>query len=303
VVFPLFSKRRLGSLRWIESTIVGVYGGFIADGPVSPTEATQIYKYACGWSTHSFYVFDNPLAPNLPNEVRAQFSQVVDETAYLVPLDSDFDTVFSRFSKPLRKHYRSGIKQGAHIRLANSLDDYRAYYPNYRDAIGRWGEDAGYGYKWETFEQIYRLSRIYPEHINLWLIMLNDQIVGGRIVFYWGRHAVAWNGTAHRDAFKHNVMPVAHTETIRDAIRRGYGYLDLCTSGHKESLIQFKQRFSPIAVPLGGWLYENPVLSSARTVYHSGRNRIASLRRTQAVPEPVGQSMPDQPSIEEDNGE
>ena len=301
VIFPIVSKRRIGPLRWLESAPIGGYGGFIANGPVSPAEATQIYKQACAWSAASLYIVDNPLGSPLPDRVKPQFSLVVNETAYLVPLDADFDTVFARFSPALRKHYRNGIKNGAHIRLATSLDDYRAFYPNYRDAIDRWGRDENYGYTWYQIEQVYHLSQIYPENIKLWLIMLNEQIVGGRIVLYWNRHVIAWNGTAHRDSFKYNVMPVAHTETIRDAIQRDSRYLDLGTSGHKDSLIQFKQRFSPVAMPLGGWLYENPIISSTRMVYHKGRNTLAALRRREVVPKLVGQSEEAPPSAIEDD--
>jgi hypothetical protein len=224
---------------------------------------------------------------------------VVSDIVYTVPLDADFDTVFSRFTSNLRNHYRSGIKQGAHIRLATSLDDYRAFYPNYRDGVDRWGRDENYGHQWHQIEQVYRLSQIYPEHIKLWLIMLNDQIVGGRIVFYWGRQATGWTGTAHRDSLKYKVIPVAHTEMIRDAINKGYGYMDFNISGHIQSLMKFKQSFNPIAVPLGGWLYENPLIGSSRAIYIKGRNTLASIRRPNASTVPSDPSDISQPSAPE----
>jgi hypothetical protein len=287
VVFPLVSKRRVGPLRWLESAPIGGYGGFIADGPVSPAEAAQIYKQACSGSVASLYVVDNPLMPPLPDGVRSQFGLAVDETAYMVPLDADFDTVFSRFTKSLRNHYRNGVKQGAHIRLATGLDDYRAFFPNYRDAVDRWGGDEDYGYQWEQIEQVYHVSQRYPENIKLWLILFNEQVVGGRIVFYWGQQATGWNGTAHRDFLKHKVIPVAHTEMIRDAISRGFSYMDFSTSGHREHLIKFKQSFSPVAVPLGGWIYENPLINSSRAVYGRGRQILSSMRGEKATPEPI----------------
>jgi hypothetical protein len=286
VVFPIVSKRRLGPLRWLESAPIGGYGGFIADGPVSSDDAAQIYKYACSGLTASLYIVDNPLQPPLSGEVRPRFNLVVDDIAHMVPLDADFDTVFSRFSKSLRNHYRNGIKNGAHIRLATSLDDYRAFYPNYRDAIGRWGEDDSYGYQWNQFEQVYEISKIYPENVKLWLILFNDQIVGGRIVFYWGRMATGWNGTAHRDFLKYKVIPVAHTEMIRDAIIKGYSFMDFSTSGHRQQLITFKQSFNPITVPLCGWLYEHPLITSSRSIYARGRQGLASLRQTKTAPTP-----------------
>jgi lipid II:glycine glycyltransferase (peptidoglycan interpeptide bridge formation enzyme) len=120
-------------------------------------------------------------------------------------------------------------------------------------------------------------------------------------VFYWGRQATGWNGTAHRDFLKYKVIPVAHIEMIRDAISRGYSYMDFSTSGHREQLITFKQSFNPISVPLCGWLYENPLIGSSRAMYGKGRQALATIRRANVAPapEPSDQSSITQPNAPE----
>jgi hypothetical protein len=276
VVFPLYSQRQLGPIRWLESTFAGCYGGFIADGPVSPDEAASLYRHVLTWSTHSFYVFDNPLSSSL-SDLKSKLNLVVKENAYAVSLDADFDTVFSRFSSSMRRNYRLGVKRGVQIRLAQSVDDCRAYYASYRDAVDRWGEGEGYGYSWEQFEQIYQLSLIYPENIKFWLMIVNDQIVGGRIAFYWRQQVTQWNGSALRDFLGYYVIPVADTEMIRDAITQGYRYFDFSTCNHKQSLIEYKERFAPIAVPLCGWLYEKPVITLSRALYRNVRQVLSLL--------------------------
>jgi hypothetical protein len=281
IVFPIISTRRRGPLRWLESTFAGCYGGFIADGPVSPAEAAQLYKHACAiYSTYSFYVLDNPLGQPLPDAIKSQFNLVVSEDTYVIRLDTDFDTLFSRFSPSRRAAYRRGIKKGVQIRLAASLDDYRAYYVSYRDAVERWGENESFGYKWDLFEQIYQLSQAYPEQIKLWVMIVNEQIVGGRLFFYWNQHVSFWTGTAHRDFLHHNVIPVADTEILRDAVARGYGYFDFNTSGLTQGMVEYKRRFGSTGVNVSAWYFENPLITSARGTYQQIRSRGAATERS-----------------------
>jgi hypothetical protein len=274
IVFPLYSQDRRGPLRKLESSLFGCYGGFIADGPVSPPEAAWLYAQICKWPTYSFYFLENPYAPPLPDETRSGLKLIVQDTVHFLKIDADFDTIFSQFSRTLRNAYRGGLRQGVKIRLAISIDDYHDYYHNYRDAVARWGEDDGYD--WHLFAQLYQLSRIYPDNIKLWLMMVEEQIVGGRIVFYWGEQASGWNGTAHRDYLNHHVMPVADTEILRDAIERGFRYFDFNTSDMREGVIAYKQRFGSVAVPVNAWIYEQPAITMARAAYRRLQGRFTS---------------------------
>lgn len=267
VVFPIISSRRLGPLRWLESTYEGCYGGPIADGPISPSEMIEIYKRATPYSTYTLRFLENPLGSPLQDELKSRFTCIVNETALMLRLDADFDTIFSHFSRTQRNSYRKGIKNGVTIRLATSYDDYQTYYATYRDAVDRWGQDEGYGYNWHLFEQLYEMSRIHPKHIKLWLMIFEEQIVGGRIVFYWGSQATGWNGTAHREFLKYNVIPVTDTEIIRDAITQGYAYFDFNTSSLNPGVIAYKQRFNPESFPVNVWLFDNPLLKPVQHLY------------------------------------
>ncbi|NNJ11099.1 GNAT family N-acetyltransferase [Chloroflexales bacterium ZM16-3] len=282
VVFPLMSSRRIGPLRWLESTFAGCYGGFIADGPISSAEADQIYKQVCSYSTYSFLVLENPIGPPLPDAIKAQLSLVVNEESYTIPLDGDFDSILARFSRSRRTSYRSSFRKGVRIRLATSIDDYRAYYDTYRDAVDRWGKDESYGYQWGVFEQIYQLSQLFPEQIKLWLIIADERIVGGRLFFYWNQHVAFWTGTAHRDYLYQNVLPLADTEIIRDAVAHGFRYFDFNTSSHDDGLITYKKRFGAKAIPINVWRFENPILKPAQMLYWR-----LTARSSRAAPAPV----------------
>lgn len=285
VVFPLVRTRHLGPLRWLHSTFEGCYGGFIADGPVSPAEAAQIYRHVCRWSTYSLHILENPLGESLPEELQGHFSLVVNEVAHTVRLDADFETVFSRFQKTQRKDYRRGLKRGVQVRATSAIEDYRAYYDVYRDAVGRWGHDERYGYSWHIFEQLHSLSQVYPEQIKLWVMTVEGRVVGGTVMFYWGTHASAWNGTAHRDFLDYEVMPVGDTEMIRDAIERGYSYFDFNTSALNEGVSAYKQRFGAEAMPVRLWRYKLRAPRPMRSLFDGLRRAREQLA---VVPQLVG---------------
>lgn len=288
VVLPLVRTRSFGPLRWLNSTFEGCYGGYIADGPVTPEEATWLYQRACAWPTYSLYMLENPLAKPLPEQAQGRFSLAVNEVAHTVSLDADFDTVFSRFQRTQRKDYRRGLKRGVQVRTTDALEDYRAYFRVYRDAVQRWGHGDSYGYSWSFFEHIHALSLLHPEQIKLWVMTVDEQVVGGTVMFYWGAQASAWNGTVHRDFLDYEVMPVGDTEMIRDAVERGFRYFDFNTSSLNAGVGAYKERFGSALVPVRLWHYKPPALHYTRSVADGLRRMFA---QPQAFPQLVGGSL------------
>jgi lipid II:glycine glycyltransferase (peptidoglycan interpeptide bridge formation enzyme) len=267
LVFPLVGTRQVGPLHWLHSTFEGCYGGFIADGPVSQREAIQFYEKLCSWPTYALSFLETPMAQPLPEELHDKYELVVQDAAYVLKLGADFDETFAGFQRTQRKDYRRGLKRGVKVRSTTAIEDYRAYYEIYRDAVARWGHDQSYGYDWPFFEQLFSLSQIYPEQIKLWVMTVDTQVVGGTIMFYWGTQASAWNGTAHRDFLNYDVMPVGDTEIIRDAITRGYRYFDFNTSSLNPGVITYKQRFGADAIPIRLWRFKQPMLKPMQLLF------------------------------------
>lgn len=267
VVFPIIATRTIGPFRWLHSTFENCYGGFIADGPVNDDEAAELYQHACRISTYTLYTIDNPFDAPLPEPVQSMLQEVYTEPTYLVHLDADFDAIMARFSRARRTAYRRGLKKGVEVRQMRSLDEMVIYYGSYRDAIERWGEATGYGYPWHMFEQIYYLSQAYPEQIKIWIMIVNKQIAGGRMIFYWNKVASLWHGASHRDFLEYDVMPVGDTEIIRDALDHGYRYFDFNTSGNKEGVMTYKERFGTETRPVTMWRFANPLLQPVQQIY------------------------------------
>ncbi|RRR77903.1 MAG: GNAT family N-acetyltransferase [Candidatus Viridilinea halotolerans] len=269
VVFPLLRRERALPLplRWLHSTFENCYGGFIADGPVSEAEALQLYQHACDWSTYTLYATDNPFGPPLASSLHGLLQPVYTEPAYILPLDGDMKQVLKRFKHGRATCYRNGLRQGVQVRVVRSLAEAQAYYASYRDAVARWGEADDYGYPWEMFEQIYYLSQVYPEQIKIWLMLVNDQIAGGRLALYWNECASLWHGSAHRDFLRYNVMTVGDVEIMRHALERGYRWFDFNTSGLKAGVMQYKERFGCEVRQVTLWRFQHPGLRRLQEWY------------------------------------
>lgn len=269
-VLPLLSTRRFGPFRNLLSTFEYCYGGLIADGSLTNGELDQLYRRACGWNVTGLRFLENPLAQRI--NLASQFIGNTYET-HILELDSDFETIFKRFPKDKRNAYRKGLKEGVTIELAETLDDYRAYYGAYQDTIRRWGEDpASYGYRWSIFETIFDLSRSYPEQVKLWLARVNGTIIGGTVAFYWNRHVVAWHGCAYTDYLSYKPYVVIDVEIVRDAITRGYAYYDLNPTGDLSAGVsEYKARLGTTVYPITSWQYNSPGLQLGVRAFRSLR--------------------------------
>lgn len=142
-ILPLLEVRHNGPCIALLSTFEGCYGGIIADGPLTAVEAAHIYRLVYRWNVTSFAYLTNPLAP--PETIDRTY-RIGDEIAHIIRLDSDFETLFDRFSRNARGNYRRGLREGARMRRAHTIADWQAYYAAYRDAVHRWGKDETYGY-------------------------------------------------------------------------------------------------------------------------------------------------------------
>ncbi|BAN01754.1 GNAT family N-acetyltransferase [Ilumatobacter coccineus] len=278
-VLPAVATKRLGPLRKLTSTAEGCYGGLIATGPVSAAELDEIAAQVLGRTVLAFDYLESPLpGPAQLSDGGKGWSVDRDEPAWVIDLDEDFEQVFSGFQKRLREHYRSGLRKGVTIAEATTVESYRTHFDAYRDAVDRWGEDDGYGYGWTVFETIQDLATRHPENIKLWLISVDGEPVGGRLVFYWNQHATLWHGSARREFLNHQVMPVADVDVARDAAARGYKFYDLNTTGDHPGVVRYKQRFNTREVPLRYWSYVSPAMRSIRGVRELGEAALGRVR-------------------------
>jgi CelD/BcsL family acetyltransferase involved in cellulose biosynthesis len=277
-VLPLLCVRRLGPWRELHSTAALCYGGLIADGPVSATEATRIYREASNWRSLRLHLTESPFAP-----VPAPAADAVEQdTTYVLQLDAGFEALFRRFSKSHQGHYRRGLRRGLQVRRAESLDDYRAYFAVYQETLRRWNAKGqtlpGTEEPWRRFEAGASLAACHPEQLALWLAEGEGRVISGAWIFSWNGHVVYWHGATDDAYFDWYPSIVLHTEIIRDAAARGCAIYDFNPSGGLAGVAEFKRRFGAEQRPVRRLTYGSRAIALLRSLRGSlrsfGLNRV-----------------------------
>jgi hypothetical protein len=234
-ILPLLSYRALGWFRGFESMIPGVYGGPIAERPLSVAEVDAILDRTADLTAAQLRVFGNPYldAFVVPRDEAHESTHVID-------LRDGFEAVFARFHTNHRRTYRAARERGLTVDRARTIDDFRAYFEIYRKDRARWGDDARTDDPFSLFEIIHRRE---DPNMVLWLARLEGRIVAGDLWLYWNRHNVGWHGAADPAYFSFHPTNFLVTEIIRDACARGDRWCDLNPSAGLEGVSAFKDAF------------------------------------------------------------
>lgn len=276
VVLPTLIQNKSGPFVSLLSTFEKCYGGIIADGSVSDGELEEIYgSVVNNFRTIRFDYLENPFAPKIKHG--KDFKQE-DNFTHIVTLNSDFDTIFSKFAKNQQTSYRKGLSLGVEVSVAKKIDEYQTYFDVYEDSVRRWEERYGFvhAYNWALFENCHTLAQKYPDAIKLWLAKTDDTIISGALVFYWGNHVIGWHGVTHSDYFKYQPFTVLNTEIIRDCIEKGYKVFDFNPSGGFEGVIKFKESFGTEKTEISRWIYENDSLLDPLRKFRDIKGKIIS---------------------------
>ena len=268
-ILPLLQVgKRKKNLPHLVSTFAGCYGGIIADELLTDSEIYRIYTMLCSWNVGSLSVQSNPIAKEISPQ--HNFTSTKDFT-HILKLDSSFETLFANFSKGHKSSYKKGIRMGVTVRVASSLEDYRAYFGAYEDSLRRWAERTSSRYPWKLFEQGFYLSQEYPNAIKLWLAEVEKKVIAGAWVFYWNQHVDWWHGAAYEKYFDYCSNNVLQTTIIQDAFERGYMYYDFNPSGGHSNVARFKKRFGAEQTPIIRFRYDDWKLKFAckmRNILH-----------------------------------
>lgn len=257
VVLPLIQMPGNSLFHTRISTFAACYGGFVANGELGAAEQTKMLETATTQRTSLLRIISNPTTKNeLPSQI---FSSQREDFTHIITLDTDFETIFSRFTKGHRSGARKGQRLGVTVRLARDLQDYQQYFEAYLDSLARWGDDVSSRYPWELFANGFALSQEYPNQIKLWLAELEGKVIAGAWVFYWNQHVDWWHGAAFADYFQYNANNVLQATIIKDAIERGYRYYDFNPSGGHEGVARSKKHYGAEEWPVYRYALESPV--------------------------------------------
>ena len=256
VILPLLEQMKSKRLvRTMLSSFAGCYGNLIADGEISSEERLSIYQHVLNMTHARLRIVGNPLEAQMlqmPN-----ITEKSDYTHILSLENSDFKSLFSKFSKGHKSSHKKGVKMNVIVREATRLEDYKAYFGAYQDSIKRWGDNITSQYPWELFENGFYLAEEYKEHIKLWLALYENKVIAGAWVFYWNQHVDWWSGASYAEYFEYYPNNVLQTYIIEDALDRGYLYYDFNPSGGHEGVSRFKGRFGAKKWPISVFDHES----------------------------------------------
>ncbi len=241
ILFPYLSYPLLGTSRYVESLLPGVYGGLVATASLDNGKLPEIWKSFLPQS--NFIVFGNPymrqgfelgcLGPKV--EIRRDFTLSLE-------LNRDYEDLFRTFRKSYRQNIRRVPLDGVAIHLTTSLEDIAEYFRVYRDALGRWGKRATGFYPLQLFQAM----AIHPEmgqKVRLWVARAGSEVVGGIWVFHHNKHAVYWHGATLTKYLSGYISHALVAAAIRDACDNGMRWFDFNPSGGHPGVELFKRGF------------------------------------------------------------
>lgn len=239
VVLPAVVRTKRGLLRTVrdyKSMEPGVYGGFIAEQPLTPTQIRRLCEALCSIRGCSGRIVETPDMPlNLP----APFSPKPMVT-HRIRLGRPYEEVAAGFSRGQKSNIRQAIRKGVRIRLACNEQDITTYYLLYRSTVQRWDKRQGSLYPLEFFLHLYRHQN---GCVRFWLAEAAGEPVAGIIVLAWRQTLVYWHGSSHREHFKLYPNNLLHAKVLEQACADGFSYYDMGPSMGLEGVIRFKESF------------------------------------------------------------
>ncbi|MBK7896545.1 MAG: GNAT family N-acetyltransferase [Anaerolineaceae bacterium] len=261
-VLPVAIEKQMGPFYRLTSSLNGVYGGIIADGPLNESECQQIYQNLVSkWRVLTYTFTPSPLrhaSAGLSN-----FLELNDKT-YLISLAPGYEEIYRNYSRGHKSAINKAIKSDVQVEVTTALDDYRAYYQVYKDSLDRWGETFfGYTLPWTFFEKIHGLALQKSDNVKLWVARLGNEVIAGAIVFYWHKCVNYFHGANHRDYFNYRAANLVQNEIIKHAAQPelNFATYDFGPSGI-ESLYEFKRRFGGEELPTQYFSYSHPLFNA-----------------------------------------
>jgi hypothetical protein len=227
---------RRGLLKRYESSPAGTFGGWISPDQLTTAHAGALAAYLTQEIGELVWRMN-------PYDHLAFTCGVVatkDDVTHTLNLEPGFDSIYRTWTKGHRSAVGKADREGVLVRVASTLDDWRAYYLAYQDSLRRWGPKATSHYGCSLFDEMFR--RASPD-ITLWLAIYQDIVVAGALTFHAKQHVVYWHGAA-LESFLHlrPVHLILHC-AIRDACEKGAAWFDFNPSGGHRGVRAFKESF------------------------------------------------------------
>jgi CelD/BcsL family acetyltransferase involved in cellulose biosynthesis len=235
-----------GLIHRYESSPAGCYGGWISGDDLGAEHIAALSRTITGYNGDLAWRL-NPFDP-----AYAELSALAtdEDTTEVLVLDrfADEEALRRNYRHSVRKQINKADRFGMQVRPAREWREWETYYGIYQESLRRWGDAATSRYPIEFFRGLFDAK---SDQVCLWLVTSPDEIVGGNLNFYQGRHCVEWHAVFLDEYFRRGVRNFLVHQLILDAKNRGFAVYDFNPSGGNEGTRRFKRNFGTECIPTG----------------------------------------------------
>ncbi|HOV89658.1 MAG TPA: GNAT family N-acetyltransferase [Syntrophorhabdaceae bacterium] len=238
-LIPFSVQKRKGMSKTYYLTAEGQYGNWISIDEIQDEHASLLIKHIDQHCKNLVWRL-NPYDPINPVVRLNNLYELEEDGNHAVSLTQGFENILSNCHHGHRCSYRKGIKEGLELKLAEGIDEWKAYYCTYEDTVRRWGDKVLSFYDWQLFKIIFDLASKY---IKLWIVLYKGDVISGALCFYAEKHVVCWHASVLENYLSKRPMNFMFLEIMKNHCFDKYKWFDFNTSAHIEGLKTFKGRF------------------------------------------------------------
>lgn len=242
-----------GFFRTLNAGVLGVYGGCVASQPLTGEKFQRIAAYLQRIRVKRVVMFGNPYAPAA---TLADHWALTPNYTHQLPL-SGFQSeteLLGAYTHMMRNHVNRASRIGYDVQIARSESDVADYAQVYEKSLERHGENATGRQPRELFFHLFRTA---PGNAAFWIARRDGRAVGGVLVFYYRRRAIAWNAAFAAEEFPNGIAKFLHHQVIVNARDNGFQVYDFNPSGGHEGTVKFKEMFGAERRDFAGYLWVN----------------------------------------------
>ncbi|MFI5145040.1 MAG: peptidoglycan bridge formation glycyltransferase FemA/FemB family protein [Ignavibacteria bacterium] len=207
------------------------YGGFVYKDNLSIKDAFKLTESLIEYAikkkfdriviTHSPFVYQKRYNNYIDFAlIRNGFGYIKREVSSVISLDVSEDDVFSLFKQEARTAVRRAEKLGVKIRNSDDFEDYYKILEN--NLAMRHNVNPAH-----SLEDLLKLKKLFPDKIQLVGAYLKEKMIAGVVNFYCNEKVVLVFYISNNMEYQnYRAVNLLFFEIIKDAIRRGLGFLD-----------------------------------------------------------------------------
>ncbi len=236
------SEAGRGWVRTCYASPAGTFGGWISQEPLTAAHGRALSDHLARGPADLRWVV-SPYTPGITPPPDAREAGCT----WALPIGPDFDSALRRWRPAARRALRRARERGVEVRLAQGLDDWRAYYAAYEDSLRRWGASVSSRYDWRLFEA---LERRASPRVRLWLAWRGGEVAAGALCLYARCHVAYWHGASRERHYAARPVQLLFHDAIRHACEAGFRWFDFNPSGGHAGVDRLKRGFGAEALAI-----------------------------------------------------